>query len=546
MVRKPISQERHAAVSSSPPVAVTSMALLGMIDVIPDAVVVTDTAGLVTMINRQTETLFGYVAEELVGQPLDILIPSRFRRRHERHREGYFAAPHTRPMGIGLELLGLRKDGSEFPVEISLSPIRVDSQLSAISTVRDVSRTKALEAELRERHQEAQAFWQAAEARRQLLQRVIDISPSGIYLVRGPDVRLMLSNQAAERIWGAKWPVGSSMETFLRTSGLAILREDGRPLAFDELVTVRAIHAGKTSQQVQIFRRRDGASLPVLVTVVDLDVALLPWEMGEAALEGERGALVMLQDVTAIKEAEQIKDEFIAIATHELRSPAAVLRGYATMLQRASTRSSGTPLSDWQREAVDSIDSATRQLVELTDELLDLTKLQAGRIELQREPHDLIDLVQREVQRLQVTTNRHTLTVTTNCSPCLVLVDQHRIAQVIGNILGNAIKYSPDGGTVAVSVAVDAHRHEGIVAVRDQGIGIPATQQARLFQRFVRADNARALGIEGTGLGLFLCREFIERHGGRIWFESQEGQGTTFFLALPLLPEPPDGPEHSA
>jgi signal transduction histidine kinase len=114
-------------------------------------------------------------------------------------------------------------------------------------------------------------------------------------------------------------------------------------------------------------------------------------------------------------------------------------------------------------------------------------------------------------------------------------MDPHRLEQVLANVIGNAIKYSPEGGDVDITVREDRAAGIARLDVRDRGVGIPAAQQARVFGRFARADNATALGIKGTGLGLYITRELVERHGGRIWFDSVENQGTTFHLALPLL-----------
>jgi signal transduction histidine kinase len=172
--------------------------------------------------------------------------------------------------------------------------------------------------------------------------------------------------------------------------------------------------------------------------------------------------------------------------------------------------------------------------VELTDELLDMTRLQAGRLELRADLYDLVDLARRVAARLQITTDKHTITVNTSAEYLIALIDQQRIEQVLGNLLINAIKYSPDGGPIVITLEPNEDNAFVTITVRDQGIGIPATQRTRIFNRFARADNARALGIEGTGLGLFLCRELIERHSGRIWFASVEGEGSTFSFTLPL------------
>jgi signal transduction histidine kinase len=187
-------------------------------------------------------------------------------------------------------------------------------------------------------------------------------------------------------------------------------------------------------------------------------------------------------------------------------------------------------------EALQDINQASLRLGDLIADLLDVTRLQAGRLQLYCEPTDLIALTRRVMARLQMTTAQHTLSLHTSLEHLVAAGDSPRLEQVLSNLINNAIKYSPNGGPVTVSVAEDVQAHEAVLSVHDTGIGIPAQQQTRVFGRFMRADNARAHGIGGTGLGLYLSRELIERHGGRIWFESTEGEGATFFVALPLIP----------
>jgi signal transduction histidine kinase len=377
-----------------------------------------------------------------------------------------------------------------------------------------------------------------AEARRALLQLVIAELPSGIFLVRGSDARLVLANREAMEVLGADWPEGMSLLDFLAQSGTQVFAPNGRLLAPDELATLSAVRTGKPVRHHQeIIRQAGGTALPILLNAVALDASIFgapTTEVGdpERAAAGDCAALVVLQDMTALKEAERVKDEFIAIAAHELKNPMAAIKGYANMLTRNAD--GDTQLPDWQREAVETIDQATGRLVELTDDLLDVTRLQAGRIELHREPHDLIALVRRVVRRLQVTSERHTLEIHAEAEYVVGEVDVQRIEQVVTNLLNNAVKYSPEGGRVEVTITEDQTAGEAHVAIADQGIGIPTDQQARIFSRFARADNARERGITGTGLGLYLSRELIERHGGRIWFESTVGYGSTFYITLPL------------
>jgi signal transduction histidine kinase len=322
-------------------------------------------------------------------------------------------------------------------------------------------------------------------------------------------------------------------------------------------VTVHAVRTGEAVRHHQeIIRRPDGTALPVLLSVVALDAGMIPYtehhNRHEAEIEGpsdpsgERIALVVLQDVTALKEAERVKDEFITIAAHELKTPMTAVKGYTEMLLRRSTTEGAGELVAWQADALETIDQATGRLVELTEDLLDVARLQAGRVELHLEPHDLVALARRVAKRLQFSAEHHSLTVESGAEYVVALLDVRRLEQVVGNLLSNAIKYSPQDGPITITVCADSARNEAVLTVRDHGIGIPMQQQGRIFARFARADNARAAGIGGTGLGLYLSRELLERHHGRIWFESVEGEGSAFSIALPLAADDDDDEDGGA
>jgi signal transduction histidine kinase len=206
------------------------------------------------------------------------------------------------------------------------------------------------------------------------------------------------------------------------------------------------------------------------------------------------------------------------------------------MLLRHSQGDKGVALAPWQQEALNEIDLATDRLNRLTEDLLDVVRLQAGRLVLHREAIDLVTITRHVLARMGQQSSRHQLTLSTTLSRLLAQADGGRIEQVLTNLLANAIKYSPGGGPVEVTLQVAAGGQEALLSIRDHGIGIPQAEQAQLFSRFARASNGAAQGISGTGLGLYLCRELILQHGGDIWFESTEGVGSTFFLRLPLSP----------
>lgn len=523
-----------------------------LLELAPDAIVVADPMGQILLVNHQTEVLFGYTRADMLGQPVELLLPEHLRSHHEQHRASYVAAPHTRPMGTGLDLFGRRQDGSTFPVEVSLSPVQVSDDLLIIGIIRDISERKRFE--IAER-----LVQRATERRQQLLQGILDELPGGAYLVQGPEAALVLANHAAMAVWGGTWPEGQPMAEFLQTSGVQYFAETGQPLPLHELVTWQIVHGSPPAlQRREVVRRADGTRLAILLNAVAIDVGLLEDDdaRGENTTTAsvyanpsdvnplrERAALVLIQDIAALQAAEQLKDEFISIAAHELRTPLTAIQGFASMLSVQTALGHGPELADWQTEAIAEIEEASARLNGLINDLLDATRIQAGRLELHRIPLELVALLRRSLARIQTATTRHTVTLVVETmdleapdESVLLEADGMRLEQVFGNLLGNAVKYSPEGGPITVTVRADQAAGLAEVCIHDAGIGIPGDQQALLFQRFARASNVHDHHIAGSGLGLYVCRELVERHGGHIWFESTEGAGTTFHLTLPTLP----------
>jgi signal transduction histidine kinase len=256
-------------------------------------------------------------------------------------------------------------------------------------------------------------------------------------------------------------------------------------------------------------------------------------------------ALVIHQDVTVLKEAEYLKDEFVGIVAHELRTPIAALKGYTEMLLIQTDRGHGPPLAQWQREVLEELKEATGRLVNLTENLLDITRLQTGHLPVQRTPTNVVPLVHRVANRLQQTTTTHQIVVHTTGTSLVADIDPIRIEQVLTNLVSNAIKYSPQGGPTRLTIEEETSTRSVRLSVQDHGIGIPKQHHARIFGRFMRAENTQAAGISGAGLGLYLSRELVERHGGQLWFESEEGAGSTFFLTLPMAAAPQGDDESS-
>ena len=229
--------------------------------------------------------------------------------------------------------------------------------------------------------------------------------------------------------------------------------------------------------------------------------------------------------------AVRSRDEFLSIASHELRTPVTTVRGYAQLLERDLRR--GTLVPERVERAVAAIGESTDRLAHLTRDLLDLSRIRTGQLVLRPEPIDLAGLIETVAAPYRANLGeRHRLRVELPETPVPVVADGERLTQVLTNLLDNAFKYSPDGGEVAL--LLDPGAHDVSVRVSDQGIGVPADALETIFQPYARATNAAESPMAGMGLGLFVCRTIVERHGGRMWAESQgQATGTTVAFVLP-------------
>jgi signal transduction histidine kinase len=229
-------------------------------------------------------------------------------------------------------------------------------------------------------------------------------------------------------------------------------------------------------------------------------------------------------------EAADVRFDLIGMLAHEMRTPLASIKGYssAMLLDEIDLNSEMTV------EFLQAIDEESDRLNEMVTHLLDSTVIEAGALELHREPVLLAGVIRRTVETMARRTDRHRLIVSCSSDMPPVYADEQRLKQVLTNLLDNAIKYSPDGGLIIVRCDYDGLRGEAVVAVSDQGIGIAPEHLNKLFERFFRTEQRRTHGIEGTGLGLPIVDSIVRAHGGRIWAESIVDEGTTLTFTLPV------------
>jgi PAS domain S-box-containing protein len=238
------------------------------------------------------------------------------------------------------------------------------------------------------------------------------------------------------------------------------------------------------------------------------------------------GRVAVLRDITHLKELDAMKSEFVATVSHDLRAPLTYMRGYATMLPMVG------PLSSKQQDYTEKVMAGIEQMTQLIDDLLDLGRIEAG-VGMVREPCSLADVARTVVETAKpLALSRGLMLRTGKLSERLIVGDQGLLKHAVTNLVDNATKYTPTGGSITVSV--DEHDGAMVVAVKDTGIGIAPADQVRIFERFYRVKRRETVDIKGTGLGLAIVKSIIEWHHGRVWVESQLGEGATFYLLVPF------------
>ncbi|MDQ2787004.1 MAG: PAS domain-containing protein [Chloroflexota bacterium] len=358
--------------------------------------------------------------------------------------------------------------------------------------------------------------WGAAQRAREL-ETVIASIADGV-MVTDAEGRIVLENAASRRLTGrTQSAVSFDLETQVTAQDLR--DPGGTPMPPDDLPLGRAVRGEMVTEQVLIVRRADTGEDRFLMC------SSAPVRDDSGAITG---AVAVFRDITEMKQLDQMKDEFVSIAAHELRTPLTAIKGYAELLDRR-LRSQGGRESDLRSLGV--IRKQTERLAGLVNEMLDVSRIEAGRLQLNSEPFDLSMLVGEVINSMRVSSETHHLSLT--AEPGIeVNGDIARIEQVLLNLIANAITYAPAGGEIAIRVWTDAD--SALVSVRDHGVGIAPDELPHLFDRFYRAPRAGVMRSGGMGLGLYICREIIARHGGAIRVESAEDAGSTFTFSLPL------------
>jgi PAS domain S-box-containing protein len=486
--------------------------------------------GIVEKVNPAAEKMFGYTAAELIGQSFSLLIPELDRDQRNGSLEYYSASDEARAIGLGREVVGRRKDGSIFPMEMAVSEMWLGGQRYFTGILRDITARKQAEAALLKAGALQSAIFNSANF------SSIATDAKGVIQIFNVGAERMLGYAAADvmnKITPAD--ISDPQEVIARAKALSVELSTPITPGFEAL----AFKASRGIEDIYELTciRKDGSRFPALVSVTalrDAQNAIIGYLLigtdntARKRVESERN-----EAMAAAEKANRAKTEFLSSMSHELRTPLNAILGFAQLMESGSP-----PPTPSQMRSIDQILKAGWYLLELINEILDLALIESGKVTLSREPVSLVEVMLecRAMIEPQAQKRGISMTFPRFEIPYFVIADRTRVKQVLINLLFNAIKYNTPGGSVVVACSLrspDSIR----ISVRDTGAGLAPEQIAQLFQPFNRLGK-EASAEEGTGIGLVVTKRLVELMGGTIGADSAIGAGSVFWFELNLTTAP--------
>ena len=552
--------------------------MTGIFNSAMDAIISTDAAQHILIFNPAAEAMFRCSQSEAIGQPLERFIPARFRSAHSNHVENFAQTGATnRAMGHLGVLYGLRKDGVEFPIEASISKINMSGNELFTVILRDVTERKQAEKQIQRqiKHLNALRMVDIAISSSFDLNIILSVVLQQVFSQLGADAsaiillnpHLQTIEYAASRGFRSnsiqhtrlKLGEGYASQAVLerQTIHISALIESGSKLAkglpfareeFTDYYGIPLIVKGEVKGVLEIYHRShlktDSEWLEFLEALagqaaIAIDNAQLFENLQRSNLTLECRVEERTRELNRtnaeLEHANRIKDEFLANMSHELRTPLTSILG----LSEALLEEIRDPLSEYQHKSLQIIESSGRHLLELINDILDLSKIEAGKFDFYPQPVSVDEICKSSLSFVKSQAVKKAITVTyiQDLSISRIFADPRRLKQILVNLLSNAVKFTPANREVILQINADLEQDLIKFSVIDNGIGIAAHDLQRLFQPFVQVDSGLNRQHEGTGLGLALVQKLTDLHGGSVQVESEVGKGSRFTINLPCLQE---------
>jgi PAS domain S-box-containing protein len=484
-----------------------------------DAVVVGEAeSGRILLWSPAAEQMFGYSAAEAVGQPIELLVPAHLQQAHRDGLRHYqqTGRGHLIDRGVPLELPAVHKSGEMRWIELSLNPVEAAHRPGrlVLAIIRDATARR----EAHDAHRECARAEALAADRSAILDQIAE----GV-IITDPRGRITFVNAAAQRIHGTGRS-GAGVESYAAAYRPRTL--DGQAYPEADLPLTRAVRHGESVLDARWrIERPDGAEIIAEGSATPV-----------LGADGTRlGSVLVMRDVTGQVALEREKEDFLTSVSHDLKNPLTAVQGTAQLLRSEAAEPNGIPTKRLEARLA-SIESASKRMRAMLDQLLDMARLGLDReLDLNVRSTELTEVVRRVMDEQQATSQRHRLTLESSVVNLIGQWDTIRLERVIGNLLGNAVKYSPAGGEIVVRLSrqADSAGAWAVIDVVDHGLGIPAQDLPCVFERFRRGTNVIGQ-IPGTGIGLQDVRQTLESMNGTVDVYSREGLGSTFSLRLPL------------
>ena len=499
-----IVQARTAEIASS------EALFRGILEASTDGILLVDREGNIVLINGAIEELTGFARDELVGEPVECLVPSRFREAHVHQRAAFMSSPEPRLMSPDRELAVYKKDGSEFQATIALSPVRTDGGLFISAVVHDVTEQQKVDKQL------------------QQLSQAVEQSPVSV-LITDKEGTIEYVNSAFCEVSGF-----SSEEVIGRTPQL--LKSGKQPRAtYDTLW--QTILAGKIWRGELLNHRKDGHEFWQRVSISPVrnrqgNITHFVGVQEDMTLQKEATAQLARAKRNA-DAASRAKGDFLANMSHEIRTPLNAIVGMNHLLRQ-------THLDSKQRDYVEKQSRASRGLLSLVNDILDLSKIEAGKLDLEKAEFDFSTVLRTLSDVSSLSAQQKGLELTFDVDPEVpssMIGDPHRLGQILLNLVGNAVKFTEKGEIIVACRPLEGNRTSVLLefSVSDTGIGMSSEQIAGLFSPFTQADASTTRKYGGSGLGLSICQQLVKMMGGHLRVSSQLGAGSSFLFTARFM-----------